>query len=101
MAVSPLGNVVYVNQNMQTSTIQHANAQQRLDFQAMVNLEEMDEKLEEIEAVRPTEESEALDSDREKEKEEFKEREEEDQESPSEESPEEERISVHILDIKV
>ncbi len=99
MAVSPLGNITYINQNMQSSSIQHANAQQRMDFQALVNLQEMDEKQQEIEEVRPAEETDALNEDREKEKEEFhsQEQEEEAQESEQEE---EVKSSSHILDIK-
>ncbi|WP_277641448.1 hypothetical protein [Wolinella succinogenes] len=103
MAVSPIGNVTYINQNMQTSSIQHANAQQRLDFQAMVNLQEMDDKLDEIEEVRPTEETEALDPDREKEKEQsakHQEEEESEKEEPEEEAPAPPHSS-HILDITV
>lgn len=69
MGVTPLGNITYINQNTQVSAIHHANAQQKVDFQAMVNLQQMNEKLEEISEVRPPEESKSIDPDREKERE--------------------------------
>ncbi|MGP1579753.1 MAG: hypothetical protein ACTTH5_01825 [Wolinella sp.] len=100
MAVSPLGNITYINQNMQSSSIQHANAQQRMDFQALVNLQEMDEKQQEIEAVRPTEETDALNEDREKEKEEFHSLEQEEKEQKEAHEEDGARSSLHILDIK-
>ncbi|MGP1449938.1 MAG: hypothetical protein ACTTJS_02265 [Wolinella sp.] len=100
MAVSPIGNVTYINQNMQTSSIQHANAQQRLDFQALVNLQELDEKLDEIQEVRPTEQSDMLDPDREKEQEEWHESKDDEKDEECEQ-PDEESASVpHILDIR-
>ncbi|WP_104721543.1 hypothetical protein [Helicobacter mesocricetorum] len=57
MAVNPIGNVTYINQNAQVGSTQYANAQVKGDFQAMVNLQIMEEKQNEIEEVRPTEET--------------------------------------------
>ena len=57
MAVNPIGNVTYINQNAQVNSIQYANSQVKGDFQAMVNLQIMEEKQNEIEEVRPTEET--------------------------------------------
>lgn len=57
MAVSPVGNMTYINQNAQAGSIQHANAQVKLDFQAMVNLQTLQEQQEKIQEVRPTEET--------------------------------------------
>ena len=44
MAVNPIGNVTYINQNAQVNSIQYANSQVKGDFQAMVNLQIMEEK---------------------------------------------------------
>lgn len=57
MAVTPVSNMTYINQNAQVGSVQQANAQVKLDFQAMVNLQSMQEKQEEIQEVRPTEET--------------------------------------------
>lgn len=57
MAVSPIGNITHINQNAQVGSVQHANSQVKFDFQAMVNLQEMQDRQEEIKEVRPTEET--------------------------------------------
>lgn len=57
MAVSPVGNMTYINQNAQIGSMQHANAQVKLDFQAMVNLQTLQEQQEVIQEVRPAEET--------------------------------------------
>ncbi len=51
MAVSTIGNITYINQNMQTTSANHANATQRGDFIP----QEFENKLKEIAEVRPTE----------------------------------------------
>lgn len=65
MAVSPISNVNYINQNSQVGSVQQANAQVKLDFQTMVNLQEMQDRQEEIQEVRPTEETLKTDEDKE------------------------------------
>ncbi len=64
MAVSPISNVNYINQNSQVSSVQQANAQVKLDFQAMVNLQEMQKKQDEVQEIRPTEETLKADEDK-------------------------------------
>ncbi len=59
MAISTIGNVTYINQNMQATSMQHANATQRGDFIP----QEFEDKLKEIEEVRPTEENEPVNKD--------------------------------------
>ena len=59
MAISTIGNVTYINQNMQATSMQHANATQRGDFIP----QEFEDKLKEIEEVRPPEENEAVNKD--------------------------------------
>ena len=48
MAVTPINNALFINQNAQAGSVQHANAQTKLDFQAMVNLQAMQDAQEEI-----------------------------------------------------
>lgn len=57
MAVSPIGNITHIHQNTQVGSVQYANSQVKLDFQAMVNLQEMQDRQDEIQEVRPTEET--------------------------------------------
>ncbi|CAM2789645.1 hypothetical protein [Helicobacter burdigaliensis] len=63
MAMTPVGNVTYINQNAQVGSTQHANTQVKLDFAAMVNLEAMQEQQDGIQEVRPTEETLKTDED--------------------------------------
>ena len=51
MAFSTIGNITYINQNMQTTSANLANATQRGDFIP----QEFENKLKEIAEVRPTE----------------------------------------------
>lgn len=59
MAVSTIGNITYINQNMQTTSANHANATQRGDFIP----QEFENKLKEIAEVRPTETLQKTDED--------------------------------------
>lgn len=51
MAISTIGNITYINQNMQTTSAAYANAAQRGD----IIPQEFEDKLKEIQEVRPTE----------------------------------------------
>lgn len=68
MAVSPLGNVVYVNQNMQVASQNQSTQHARFDMQAFASMEEFDAKQKELKEVRPTEETHQIDPDAEHEK---------------------------------
>ncbi|WP_181566365.1 hypothetical protein [Helicobacter monodelphidis] len=78
--ITPLGAVTYVNQNTQTNSIQQANAQQRLDFAAVVNEEIMRQEDQKIKEVRPTEETEKTNPDDHRKQEEDQEEEEREEE---------------------
>ena len=65
MAVSPISNVNFINQNSQVGSIQQANNQVKLDFQAMISLQEMQDKENEVQEVRPTEETPKTNEDKE------------------------------------
>ena len=59
MAISTIGNITYINQNMQTTSANHANAMQRGDMIP----QEFEDKLKEIQEVRPTETNNKVDKD--------------------------------------
>lgn len=59
MAISTIGNITYINQNMQTTSANHANAMQRGD----IIPQEFEDKLKEIQEVRPTETNNKVDKD--------------------------------------
>ncbi|PIE74053.1 MAG: hypothetical protein CSA19_01635 [Deltaproteobacteria bacterium] len=64
MAVTPLGNIIYANQNTPAvSSVQQAN-QQRLDFQNVLAHELAKEEEDEIQESAPPEEPHKLDPDR-------------------------------------
>ena len=65
MAVSPISNVNFINQNSQVGSIQQANNEVKLDFQAMISLQEMQDKENEVQEVRPTEETPKTNEDKE------------------------------------
>lgn len=101
MAIGPIGNTIYVNQQM-ASVASDKNAQlNRFELQALAAQVIMQDQEKEVLEVRPTEENHAVDPDREhtKEQAEQEERRSEDHENTS--SPEEEKKPLHILDIKV
>ena len=101
MAIGPIGNTIYVNQQI-ASVASDKNAQlNRFELQALAAQEIMQDQEKEVLEVRPAEENHATDSDREhtKEQAEQEERRSEDQKNAS--SQEEEQKPLHILDIKV
>ena len=107
MAISPLGGVIYANQNMQVPAAKQIDFQNRLDLQNVVAAELLNEKEKEVEEVRPTEESYKIDPEheheREKKDEESGEKKEEEKmvEKIAKKNKKEKVISKHLLDIKV
>jgi len=57
MAVSPIGNVILVNQNMSVASNHASNLQNRFDLQNVAAMMKANDKREEILKVRPTEET--------------------------------------------
>lgn len=94
MAVTPINNALFINQNAQAGSVQHANAQTKLDFQAMVNLQAMQDAQDEIQEVRPTEEIQKTDEDAEGSK-----QEQEQQESKDKEEEEDKNLPQKDPDI--
>lgn len=68
MAISPVGGMIYANQNMQVQATKQADFQSRLEAQNLAATIASNEDKKEIEEIRPTEESHMLDPDRESEK---------------------------------
>jgi hypothetical protein len=101
MAIGPVGNTIYVNQQM-ASVASDKNVQlNRFELQALAAQVIMQDQEKEVLEVRPAEENHAVDPDREhtKEQAEQEEKRAEDQENAL--SKEEEQKPLHILDIKV
>ena len=103
MAIGPVGNAIYVNQQTASvSSLQNAH-NNRVEFQNMIAQTLAQEKEKEVLEVRPTEENHEVDPDREHEKNEA------DQETArnkkrekaEEEEADEVKVPLHRLDIKV
>ncbi len=101
MAIGPIGNTIYVNQQM-ASVASDKNVQlNRFELQALAAQVIMQEQEKEIQEVRPTEENQKVDPDREHTKEQAQQEEERSEHHTKESPPEEEPKPLHILDIKV
>lgn len=99
MAVGPIGNAIYVNQQMASVASEKNALLNRFELQALAAATVSQEEKKEIEEVRPTEENHAVDPDREHTKEQA-EQEERRSEHQGEKSPEKAK-PLHLLDIKV
>ena len=103
MALGPVGNVIFVNQQTPIAATLKADQNARLDFQNMAAAHIANEKEKEVQELRPTEENHQVDPDREHQ------RQEADQEQKRSKKQKniiekEEKIpssSLHHLDIKV
>lgn len=95
MAVTPVGNMTYINQNAQVGSVQQANTQVKLDFQAMVNLQNMQDQQDEIQEVRPTEETLEVKDEREGNGKQEKDEEESKQESKQESAKQDDSIQTN------
>jgi len=101
MAIGPIGNTIYVNQQMASVASEKNVLLNRFELQALAAASASQEIRNEIEEVRPAEENHAVDPDREHTKEQAEQ--EERRQSKEEENKEETSPPkpVHILDIKV
>lgn len=108
MSVGAIGNVVLVNQMTPAVTPLQGNQNTRFDLQNIAAQAAVQEKEKEVEEVRPTEESHAIDPDREHQREEADEEtknlpKKKDHKTAEEENQEETQADkpTHLLDIKV
>ena len=101
MAIGPVGNTIYVNQQM-ASVASDKNVQlNRFELQALAAQLIQQEQETEIQEVRPAEENQKTDSDREHAKEQAEQEEKRSAHHEGELAQEEEEKPLHILDIKV
>ena len=103
MAIGPLGNIVFVNQNTQVAAFKATTQLNRYEVQNFMAAEAMKEKEKVVTEVRPAEESHAIDPDREQnqaqedaQKEHNKQEQEKNEEGLHSDTP-----NIHILDVKV
>ncbi|MEE3704700.1 hypothetical protein V2I29_03780 [Campylobacter sp. CX2-8023-23] len=68
MAISPISNAIYVNQNTPAAASVQSDFQSKLDMQMAMNAAVSAEKKKEVEEVRPTEETYKIDPENEHEK---------------------------------
>lgn len=101
MAIGPVSNAIYVNQQMASVASEKNALQNRFELQNLAAASAINDKEEEIQEVRPPEENQKVDADREHAKHEAEDemqrnkKQHDEEEEPSEEAP------VHHLDIKV
>lgn len=101
MAIGPVGNAIYVNQQM-ASVASDKNVQlNRFELQALAAQVIMQDEEKEIQEVRPAEENQQVDSDREHAKEQAEQEEKRSKQQEDDAPAPEESQPLHLLDIKV
>ncbi len=100
MALGPVGNVIFVNQQTPIAATLKADHNARLDFQNMAAAQIVNEKEKEVQELRPTEENHQVDPDREHQRQEA-DQEQKRSKEPQEKDKEENSPPIHHLDIKV
>lgn len=102
MAIGPIGNAIYVNQQTASVATVQGNQNTRFDLQNLAAQAAANEKDEKVNEVRPTEENQMVDADRERQKDEAeqnnKKSPKKDKENEEESEPNENKYK---LDIKV
>lgn len=68
MAITPISNSIYVNQNAPVAASVQSDFQSKLDMQIAINAAAFAEKKKEVEEIRPTEETYKIDPENEHEK---------------------------------
>jgi len=101
MAVGPIGNAIFVNQQTASVASLQGNQHNRFDLQNVMAQAIANEKEQEVTEVRPTEENQEVDEDKEQTKQEFQEQKKKPKEEQEEEQENTSSSSTHILDIKV
>ena len=69
MAITPVGGMIYANQNMQAAATKQTDFQARLDAQNLAATESANAKDKEVREIRPTEETYKIDPEKEHQKE--------------------------------
>lgn len=68
MAISPVGAMIYTNQNMNAAAVKQTDFQNRLDMQNVAAMATSNEKDKEVREIRPTEETYKIDPEKEHQK---------------------------------
>ena len=105
MALSPIGNVTYINQNSQLGSIQHANNMHKADFTLATNMQNFVDKMKAVQEVSPAPQVEAIDPEKdENKKRDFQEKQKKQQEQEKTEYVVEDEDFIpdktHLLDIR-
>lgn len=101
MALGPIGNTIYVNQQTASvSNVQNAH-NNRVEFQNVVAQISANEQKEEIKEIRPTEDNKELNPDREHQRQDADEETKRSKKRDNTSEDEDEDLDVHKLDIKV
>lgn len=105
MAVTPLGNTIFINQNANVVSHKAAEVQNRFDLQAAAASMLGEDERNEIEQIRPTEETYKIDPEHEHEKQKNQQEQEQnnkDRNKKSDEKQEQnEQILIHHIDLKI
>lgn len=101
MAVSPLGNIVYVNQNMNFTAAKITNQLNRYELQNFMTAEMLKSKEVEVTKVRPAEEGHGINPDRDTNQEQPEQEKKDKKEYQGEKGPHSDTPNLHILDVKV
>jgi len=68
MAISPVGAMIYTNQNMNAAAVKQTDFQNRLDMQNVAAMASSNDKGKEVREIRPTEETYKIDPEKEHQK---------------------------------
>ena len=101
MALGPVGNAIFVNQQTASVSSVANSHDNRVDFQNMIAQQNIQEKDEQVLEVRPAEENHEVDSDREHEKNEAEQQNERSEHKEELDKNQEEEFPIHKLDITV
>lgn len=101
MAIGPIGNAIFVNQQTATVSSVQGNQNNRFDLQNVAAQAAVNEKEKEVEKVRPAEENHEVDPDRDHQRDEADRETKRSEKEEHEEKEEEPENPVHLLDIKV
>ncbi len=101
MALGPVGNAIFVNQQTASVASVANSHNNRVDFQNMIAQQNIQEKDEKVLEVRPTEENHEVDSDREHEKNEAEQQNARSEHKEEVDENQEEEFPIHKLDITV
>lgn len=101
MAISPVGGVIYANQQMAGIAAEVGANNNRFELQALAAQNAASVQKKEVQEVRPTEESKSLNPDREHQREQADQEERRSSDETEFDDEKTTKISVHILDVKV